>query len=115
MTTARQRRRAVDGREEDPRRLRHVEQILPALMDGGQLPQVRLTDSAGSFVTTFVPGGPVLWASRRAIDGHPEALRGELAHEVAHLRDDRRRIDTIVALVGCVPLGIVGVVTMLRP
>lgn len=40
-----------------------------------------------------------LWVSRRTVDAGPVALRGELAHEHAHLIDPNHWRDTIIALV----------------
>ena len=58
---------------------------------GAPMPLVRLTDSPGSWVIPGLLGAsPRMLISRATVDAGPLALRGEIAHEVAHLVEPRR-------------------------
>lgn len=91
------RRRAASLRDGDADRLVKVHAALSEIWRDEPLPRVTLTDAVGSRVVLGRRGHATrLDVSRRAIDARPSALRGELAHEYAHVIDPVVRGDILI-------------------
>lgn len=85
----------------DAQRLAKIDAVLHEIAGDDILPRVALTDSADSCVLPGIRGRRArLWVSRRTVDAGPVALRGELAHEYAHLVDPRHWHDALIAIAG---------------
>jgi hypothetical protein len=91
------RRRAASLRDGDADRLVKVHAALNEIWRDEPLPRVTLTDAVASRVVLGRRGHATrLDVSRRAIDARPSALRGELAHEYAHVIDPVVRADILI-------------------
>lgn len=91
------RRRAASLRDGDADRLVKVHAALSEIWRDEPLPRVTLTDAVASRVVLGRRGHATrLDVSRRAIDARPSALRGELAHEYAHVIDPVIRADILI-------------------
>lgn len=85
----------------DPERLAAVDVVLRELAAGRPLPHVTLTDSADSVAVPSVFGRRArMWVSRGTVAAGIDALRGEVAHEYAHLIDPDHWRDAALAMAG---------------
>ena len=91
----------------DEARLRAVAEILDELRGDGPAPVVMLSGERSSRAARARRGRPPrLWVSREAIDVGGSALRGEVAHEYAHVVDGAHVRDTILKVAGWMVLAV---------
>lgn len=88
VVVRRRARRAAVMRQGDSERLEKVHAVLGELWVDEPPPRVILSDAGASRVRFWARGQPAhLVVCRQAIDAGPDELRGELAHEYAHVID----------------------------
>ena len=81
-------RRAAVARHGDAERLLKVQAALAEIWRDEPPPELTLTDAVSSRVRFRARGQPArLYVARQAVDASPAELRGELAHEYAHVID----------------------------
>ena len=100
----------------DAQRLLTIDRALREIAGDHVLPRVALTDSTDSWVLPGVRRRRArLWVSRRSVDAGPVALRGELAHEYAHLVDPNHWRDALRAITGWAALTLLAVTGWATP
>lgn len=94
----------------DRARRRAVAEIIDELCEDGPAPVVMLSGERSSQAARARRGRPPrLWVSREAVDAGGIALRGEIAHEYAHIVDGEHVRDTGLKLAGWLVLALAAV------
>lgn len=100
--------------EIDQERLFVVQRVYREIYRGGVTPELHLVDGPVSSAARGRFGrASRIYVSRDAVDASLDALRGDLAHEYAHLLDPDHWRDTAMQVVGWVALKLAAIVALM--